>query len=50
MNRFAALHMDRFGSCQNIDSKMNAKICTELEQMTECFMSQCIQVCHTPCV
>ena len=35
MNRFAALHMERFGACQTIDSKMNAKKCMELGQMTE---------------
>ena len=30
VERFGALHMERFGACQTIDSKMNAKKCTEL--------------------
>ena len=30
--------MERFGACQNIDSRMNAKKCTELGQMIECVL------------
>ena len=46
--------MERFGACQNIDSKMNAKKCTELGQMIECVCESmhpsmphavCIDVC-----